>query len=64
MNKKIDKIKDIIQDIYKLEDKIEELKISEISDSTEFYDFKWVAVMLKDVKKDLKKQKKKKMRQD
>ena len=55
MNKKIDKIKDIIQDIYKLEDKIEELKISEISDSTEFYDFKWVAVMLKDVKKDLKK---------
>ena len=53
MNKKIDKIKDIIQDIYKLEDKIEELKISEISDSTEFYDFKWVAVMLKDVEERL-----------
>ena len=45
---KIDEIKDIIQDIYELEDRIEALKIDKISDSNEFYDFCWVAVMLKD----------------
>ena len=45
---KIDEIKDIIQDIYNLEDRIEALKIDKISYSNEFYDFCWVAVMLKD----------------
>lgn len=55
MNKKIDKIKDIIQDIYELDDRIEELNISKISDSNEFYDFKWVAVMLKDEEERLEK---------
>ena len=45
---KIDEIKNIIQKIYKLEDRIEALKIDKISDSNEFYDFCWVAVMLKD----------------
>ena len=45
---KIDEIKNIIQKIYKLEDRIEALKIAKISDSSEFYDFCWVAVMLKD----------------
>lgn len=53
--KKIEKIKDIILDIYKLEDKIEELNIPKISYSTEFYDFKWVAVMLKDEEERLEK---------
>ena len=46
--KKVDEIRDIIQDIYRLEDRIKALKIDKISDSNEFYDFCWVAVMLKD----------------
>ena len=48
MKNKTNEIKDIIQNIYKLEDRIENLNIEKISDSNEFYDFKWVAVMLKD----------------
>ena len=52
---KIDKIKDIIQDIYRLEDRIKALKIDKISDSNEFYDFCWVAVMLKDEEEKLQK---------
>lgn len=48
MKNKIDEIQDIIQNIYNLEDRIENLNIKKISDSTEFYDFQWVAVMLKD----------------
>tara|TARA_R100001463_G_scaffold38005_1_gene81704 strand:+ start:2462 stop:2719 length:258 start_codon:yes stop_codon:yes gene_type:complete len=52
---KIEKIQDIIQDIYVLEDKIKALKIDKISDSNEFYDFCWVAVMLKDEEEKLQK---------
>ena len=52
---KIDKIKDIIQDIYRLEDRIKALKIDKISDSNEFYDFCWVVVMLKDEEEKLQK---------
>jgi uncharacterized protein YutD len=52
---KIEKIQDIIQDIYALEDKIQALKIDKISDSNEFCDFGWVAVMLKDEEEKLQK---------
>ena len=54
MNKS-NEIKNIIQEIYKLEDRIEALKIDKISDSNEFYDFGWVAVMLKDEEEKLEK---------
>ncbi len=53
--KKLNEIKKIIKEIYKLEDRIEALKIDKISNSNEFYDFGWVAVMLEDEEKKLEK---------
>ena len=52
---KLNEIKNIIQEIYKLEDRIEALRIDKISDSNEFYDFCWVAVMLRDEEEKLEK---------
>ena len=52
---KLNEIKNIIQEIYKLEDRIEALRIDKISDSKEFYDFCWVAVMLRDEEEKLEK---------
>ena len=52
---KLNDIKNIIQEIYKLEDRIEALRIDKISDSNEFYDFCWVAVMLRDEEEKLEK---------
>ena len=52
---KMHKIEDIIENIYKLEDEIESLNFDKINDSNEFWDFKWIAVMLKDEQEKLSK---------